>query len=342
MTLQLKKFYSLQNDIIFVDGLWGTGKSLLNPILNNMLGVEMVKMEMMYEYTCIMRHLEQLSPSAASFFLQSYADDSQYNNIIGRHINLRWNDASGLANNPNKLSYIMRLFSNEGAQRIDEINNNNIALNIMSHMIMLVADPLFDTYGDRLKLIEVVRHPLYMVKHWYAYLQRFDSPRELTVCIDHHGSKVPWFAVDWADEFVKASLMDRVLLSIDRLSGWLETSMEKAVAKGNRVLTLSFESLTMNPTEPLRQLETFLERAHHPKLASILRKEKIPRRVISHGRGHSAYGWVKTNNETEEQAYANNLEFVRGNGSPAYVKDFLIRITKYNDKYPNALARYQS
>lgn len=341
MALQLKKFYPLENDIIFVDGLWGSGKSLLSPIVNNMEKVEMVKLEMVFEYTCIMRHLEQISPAAASFFLQSYADDSQYSNLIGRHTNLRWNDDSGLANNPNKLRCIKRLFGGEGDQKIDEINKNNIALHIMSHMIMLVADPLFDVYGDRLTLVEVVRHPLYMVKHWHSYFQRFDSPRELTVCIDHKGNKVPWFAAGWADEFVESTLMDRALISIVRLCGWLEDAIEKATAKGNRVLTLSFESLAMTPSEPLQQLDVFLGRKHHPNLSSILCKEKIPRLQISQGKGHSAYGWVKNDNKSEGQAYVQNFDFVRAHGSPEHVNNLLKLIETYNVKYPSILAKYQ-
>jgi hypothetical protein len=341
MIRQLKKFYPLNNDIIFIDGIWGSGKSLLSPIVNNMEMVEMVKIEMIYEYICAMRHLDQISPSAASFFLQSYADDSQYNNLIGRHINTRWNDDSGFGSNPKKFKYIKRLFGGEGIEKIDEINKNNIALNIMSHMIILAADPLFDNYGDRLRIVEMVRHPLYMVKHWYSYLERFDSPRELTVCINYNGHKVPWFAVDWADEFVESTLIDRVLISIVKLFGWLDSAIDKAVAKGNRVLTISFESLALTPIEPLQQLEEFLGRKHHPNLSNILRKENIPRQQISQGKGHAAYGWVKGISASEEQAYANNLEFVNAHGSTEHVNNLLKLIETYNTKYPSSLVRFQ-
>jgi hypothetical protein len=341
MKLELKKFNPLENDIICVDGLWGTGKSLLSPIVNNMKKVEMVKLEMVYEYICIMQHLEQISPEAALFILQSYANDSQYNNLIGRHTNLRWNDASGLSNNPNKIQAIMRLFGREGDHVMRKINSNNIALHIMTHMIMLVSDQLFETYGERLKLIEVVRHPLYMVKHWHSYLQRFDSQRELTVCIDHKSHKVPWFAISWADEFIEATLMDRVLMSIVRLFHWLEDSIEKAAVKGSKLLVLSFEELVMTPDQPMNQLELFLGRTHHPNLQSILRREKIPRDQISKGKGSYAYGWMKTNDENEWQAYKRNLDFIRENGSVEHVDNLLKLIEKYNEKYSNHLAIYQ-
>ena len=341
MACQLKKFYPLKNDIIFIDGLWGNGKSLLSPIVNTMGKVEMVKFEMIYEYVCILRYLEQMTPEAAAFLLQSYADDSQYSNLIGRHVNFRWNDQSGFLQNPHKLMYIKRLFGSEGDKKIDEVNKNNNALNIMSHMIMLVADPLFDVFGSRLKLIEVVRHPLYVVKHWHSYLNRFDSPRELTVCINKNNQKVPWFAATWADEFLDASVMDRALLSIARLYKWLDDSIEKSHVKGHRVLTLSFESLVMAPREPLEQLATFLGRKHHPNLSGILRKEKIPRRMISQGKGHASYGWVMNDKDSEEQAYANNLEFVRAHGTPEHVNTLQKLIETYNAKYPSTLSKYQ-
>ena len=337
----LDKFNTQKNDIIIIDGLWGTGKSLLGPIISGMERVEKVKIEHIYEYVCILHHLDKASPDAASWMLKTYADLSQYNNLVGREVNLRWRDDSGLSNNPNSFQYIKRLFGGEGDQKVEEINNNNIALNIMSHMLMLVADPIFETYGDRVKIVEIVRHPLYMVKHWCAYLQRFDSPREFTVSFNHNGKKVPWFAAGWEDVFVEANTMDKSLHSIIKLYEWLDTSTKKIVAKDSNVLTLSFESLVMAPDKPLQQLESFLGRKHHPRLSTILRKQKIPRKAISQGKGHAAYGWSKDSNKSEEQVYLQNLEYIKTNGSPENVNNLLKLIETYNNKYPSVLAQYQ-
>jgi hypothetical protein len=337
----LEKFNPLKNDIIIVDGLWGTGKSLLGPIVSGMDRVEKAKLEHIYEYVAILRYLDKISPDAAAWMLKTYADLSQYNNLIGREVNLRWSDDSGLANNPNSFQYIKRMFGNEGDQKLVDINDNNIALNVMSHMLLLVADPIFEAYGERAKIIEIVRHPLYMVKHWYSYLQRFDSPREFTVSFNYRGNKVPWFVVGWEDEFIKANMMNKALLSIIRLYAWLDDSIEKAAAKGNSVLTFSFEAMAMTPDEPLQLLESFLGRRHYPRLSAILRKQKIPRRTISQGKGHAAYGWSKDSTKSEEQVYAQHFEFVRENGSSANVDKLQQLIETYNDKYPSILAQYQ-
>jgi len=341
MNIPLNKFLPLTNDIIFIDGLWGSGKSVLGPIVNGMERVEMFKLEMIYEYISIMRHLNQITPEAATFFLQSYADDSQYSNSIGRHINLRWGDQSGFMNNPKKIRTISRLFGGEGEYKINEINKDNIALHIMPHMIMLAPDPIFEAYGERLKLIEIVRHPLYMVKHWFYYLERFESTKELTVSINHKGEKVPWFALEWADEFVEANLMDRVLISLIKLSLWLDESIQKTIAKGHKILVLNFESLVLSPQEPLEKLGDFLGRSHHPNLRSIMRKEKIPRLQISQGKGFASYGWKQNKKESEAEAYAQNLAFVKAKGSSEYINNFMDLIADYNKKHPSSLSNYQ-
>ena len=337
----LEKFNTFKNDIIFIDGLWGTGKSLLGPIISGMAKVEKVKIEPVYEYISILQYLNKISPDATLWMLNTYADKSQYDNSIGREVNLRWGDDSGLANNPNSLRYIRRLFGGEGDQKVSDINENNRALNIMSHMLMLVAEPIFKTYGKRVKIVEVVRHPLYMVSHWYSYLQRYDSPREFTVSLNHRGNKIPWFVGGWEDEFIEASAVDKVLLSIIKLYEWLDVSSQKAITKGWNILTLSFESLVMVPDDPLQRLEAFLGRKHYPHLSTVLRKQRIPRKTIAQGKGHASYGWVRGADNSELDGYSRHMDFIRSNGSSVVVSRFLTLIETYNKNFPSTLTQYQ-
>jgi hypothetical protein len=97
----------------------------------------------------------------------------------------------------------------------------------------------------------------------------------------------------------------------------------------------------MAPDKPLQQLESFLGRKHHPRLSTILRKQKIPRKVISQGKGHAAYGWSKTSEKNEKKVYLQNLEYIKTNGSTENVNNFLKLIEIYNVKYPSTLTQYQ-
>ena len=48
MNSSLAKKNTLKNDVIFIDGLWGTGKSIIAPIVGAMDGVEKQKIEHIY------------------------------------------------------------------------------------------------------------------------------------------------------------------------------------------------------------------------------------------------------------------------------------------------------
>ena len=104
----LKKFNCFTNEVIFIDGLWGTGKSVIAPIVGAMEGVEKQKTDSIYEYLCILIHLNKIEEDAADTLLKIYADLSQYNNLIGREVNFRWNDLTGPGHNPNSLRYLAR------------------------------------------------------------------------------------------------------------------------------------------------------------------------------------------------------------------------------------------
>ena len=339
--LEVKKFNPFANDIIFVDGLWGTGKSMLGPVISGMERVEKTKTEHVYEYVCMLRHLNKISPDAASWMLNNYADLSQYNNLIGREVNLRWRDDSGFGNNPNSIRYLRRLIGGEGDQKVSDISDHNLALAITSHMLMLVAAPIFEAYGDRAKIVEVVRHPLYMVQHWYSFLERFDAPRNFTLSLDYEGVKIPWFAAGWEEEFAQLNTMDRALLSIVKMYEWLDVALQTASDEGHSVLVLTFESLVLDPQESFQMLGSFLGRSHHPRLSRILRGQKIPRKTISEGKGHAGYGWSKGSNTSELEFYNRSLDFVGSKGSAAAVANFSDSIKWYNKTYPSVLAEYQ-
>ncbi len=338
--MTMAKMDPFTHDVIFIDGLWGTGKSVLAPILSGMRGVEKFIPDPAFEYLCILHHLKRLDLDSAVAMIQTYSDIDQYHNLIGRGVNLRWSDDSGAANNPGTLRYLRRLFDGtEGDSVVERINRDNLALNIMSHILLQVAGPLFEAFGDRLKLIEMVRHPAYLVQHWHAYLSRFAGPREFTVSFDCGGHKVPWFAASWSDEYLGLSVTDRVLASLVRLYDWLFSVIDETDRR--RLLVVSFENTAFSPGPMLGQLETFLGRAHHPRVGRILRAQKLPRRRIMQGKGHAAYGWHLSLEASEREEYDALLAFVRESGTARYIDPFTALITDYNRRWPSLLNEFE-
>jgi hypothetical protein len=109
---------------------------------------------------------------------------------------------------------------------------------------------------------------------------------------------------------------------------------------GLAVLDLSFEETVFETKNTLFKLEQFTGRKIHPRITSILKKQKIPRNTIAQGKGHASYGWVK-NNKSEAEIYAELLEKVQVNCSAKQLDDLGKVITWYNDKYPSKLASFE-
>ena len=338
MTLDLKHFNSFTNDIIVVDGFWGGGKSVVTSIVGSMTGVEKKKVEHVYEYVCIAHSSGKMNKDAASAFLKIYADLSQYNNLIGREVNLRWADDSGLRNNPGSLAYIKRLFHTGGDRVAEQINAQNLALLIASHELIAISNLLYESYGSRLKLIEVVRHPIHLFNNVRDYTATFERAREFTLSFEVNGVKVPWFAANWADEFVASSITDRALLSIARMQTSMIRAIDEIKAASRPLLVLSFEHAVTNSQDSIDKLEKFLNRSSTRRTKSVLRQQHLPRTQISAGKATSSFSFTSNGKNSETEIYQQVVTEISASGSKSAITEFKSAIAVYNSRWPSQLA----
>ena len=341
MNLDLKHFNSFSNDIIVVDGFWGGGKSVVTSLIGSMTGVEKKKVEHVYEYVCIAHGAQKMDHDAATAFLKIYADLSQYNNLIGREVNLRWSDDSGLRNNPGSFAYLGRLFQSDGDGVAEKISRENLALLIASHELLSVSDLLYDAYGTRLKLIEVVRHPIHLFNNVRDYTATFERLREFTLSFELNGVKVPWFAASWAEEFCCSSIADRALLSIARMQDMMIKSIEQIQSTAKPLLVLSFEDTVLDPENAIRQLENFLNRTRTKHTTKVLQKQMLPRKQISVGKATSSFSFTSKAEDSEPEIYQKVVAEISTSGSASAIAEFKSAIDQYNKRWPSPLAELE-
>jgi hypothetical protein len=341
MNLDLKHFNSFTNDIIVVDGFWGGGKSVVTSIIGSMTRVEKKKVEHVYEYVCIAHSTGKMNTDAASAFLKIYADLSQYNNLIGREVNLRWSDDSGLRNNPGSLTYLKRLFHAGGDNIADQISERNLALLIASHELISVSDLLYESYGSRLKLVEVVRHPVHLFNNVRDYTAKFERTREFTLSFEVSGVKVPWFAADWADEFVSSSITDRALLSIARMQSEMISSIDSINAAQKPLLVLSFENTVLRPEDSIEKLENFLNRPRTRRTNRVLRQQNLPRKQISAGKATSSFSFTSNSASSEHETYKEIFKEIEDGGSLSAINEFRSAVNAYNLRWPSQLNEFE-
>ena len=305
--MNIKKFKPQKNDVIVIDGLWGTGKSLLGPIISSMDRVEKHKSNYIYEHFCQLDYLGKIDRNSSTEMLKYLSDIDQYDNLIGREINLRMTDDSGFLKNPGSMKYVKRLFGGQGDSYIDKINNNNIALNLMTHMLLLVSDPFFEAFQDRLRFIEVVRHPLNVFSHWHSIFEGFEKSRMATLSFDIDGNKIPWFvdSQEWREQYISSNSYEKTTYALIKLFLRLFEKLDSIDQQkdGKKMLVISFEDLVFETERSMVILSNFLGRPHSKSLNKTLRKQKIPRKVSFKGNGYSNYGFDSKSTQTDKQKY---------------------------------------
>jgi len=329
LQFELQKSQQFSNDIILVDGSWGTGKSAITPIVSAFAGVEKKRIDPIIEYTAILNWLGKLDDDAAQTLFANYADYFTYHNQIGREVNLRWTDDSGFRNSPGASRYVARLFRRDGDHLVSEIEEKRPATLLVSDFAVIAGTHLKVALGSRLKLIEVVRHPLYLVNYWDHYLRDFGRSREFTLATEIDGHRVPWTAAGWSDEYLKATHFDRVLLSIARAQDLILTKVTEAP----ECLVVPFEQYVTETDVWIDRLGAFLGRELHYPIGRIKRRHRLPRMNVSAGRKSNRRSWITKTSLSESEVYRHLIDCVSCTASAPVLEEFMARVLQYESDH---------
>ena len=299
--------------IVFIDGIAGSGKSMLGPIIGSFERVEKYRLDDFYEHIAILHRFGAIRTDAAISMLRMHADEAIYNASISREVNFRLHDNTGLLNNPFPFRFIARLFAKDGPAAMERIRTTRPVLQVNTHQMLAAGRIIFAAYQDRLRVLQMVRHPVFVVHHWLYYdSERYGTdPREFSLWIETgDAGMVPWFAVGWEREFKRLHRADRAVLLVE----WLARERDATLAalsteERERVALIPFERFVTEPWPFLRQIEAFVGTKRTRATARVLKRQSCPREVLTTGRGKArgeAHG--------TDPAATNRSEFLRIKG----------------------------
>ena len=84
--IELHRKNTYQNKIIFIDGMWRCGKSLLTPLVGAVNNVDKVKFDYHSEWISVLNFLGKVDLNTTKILLNMYADLTTYNNFLGREL----------------------------------------------------------------------------------------------------------------------------------------------------------------------------------------------------------------------------------------------------------------
>jgi hypothetical protein len=272
----------LAGEIVLADGIGSSGKRMLSHILASLERVEKQSHHMAFDYVTQYNWLGRIDDDAAANYLQIEADYQLYHIMMSRDVNFRPKDATGVLQNPKKLLYFRRLLSKEGDPVVARIDKERPILNEVPHDGLRNASLYFKAFGNRVKIVHIVRHPYDLTIDWMR--RGFDTRigtdrREFQITIeDNLGRPIPFFLRDIPVDFYALNLFDKATLLTSACLIQNFEGYERLTAEEKRqVYFIYFDEVCADPNKQLELLVGFMGTPRSRHTSRIIRKERLPR-----------------------------------------------------------------
>ena len=286
--VELSRQVHLASTIALVDGITRTGKSMMGPILASFDRVEIERVEEILEFVGALHRMKKIEWDAAVALLKLQTDVLLYNSVIGRNTNFRLGDHSGVWRNPNRIRYVRRLLGAEGKPVLQRMLRQGLIFQNQTHDQLANFDLLYDAFQERLRIVEMIRHPVDLADSWIrrGWGDRHGSdPLAFTFCFRHQGEELPYYALGWEDEYLSASGTGRVIRMITSLWDQNQSAYDSLDEECKaQVLIIPFEDFVQRPDSYLGPIGDLLGTRPTRHTPSALRRQKCPRTLSAESR----------------------------------------------------------
>jgi hypothetical protein len=343
--IQISRQHTFHNQVVLIDGFPGCGKTLFSSVVSSLKRVEMLKYPFEIEYYCSLYNLGKISLDAASTMIKMSADLQIYNSLQSRELNFRFSDISSVFNDAFPLRYFKRLFQKGDELVPARIERENPILHLATHRLLRNSEPVFTALNERLTYIEIVRHPLYMLKQEFLNMERLiANPRDFTVYFTREGKEYPEWAHGWEEKYNHSNNMDKTIYSYEYLMGKTEETKSKVLQSTKaKIITISFEQFVLEPQSFLDKILGTLKTEFTSKTPKVLKKQKVPRKKLADAPRLKIYercGWVPPQAESEEKEFETRWRFAAEKASPEAMRSLRKLCEAYEIKYLGGIKNY--
>ena len=333
----------LLENLVLVDGQAGCGKTLFTAIVAAMDRVELLNYSPELENICALKYLGKIDDDTAETMIRIQMDLVLYETMMSRRTNFRPTDLSSAFRDVDFLTYVKRLFSRGDELVPKRIKEEKPILHFATHNLLAYSESIFKALGRRVVLIEVVRHPLYMlIQHTLNHIN-FSSPsgtaRQFHLFIKHKGKQLPSCHFEQEELYLRSNPVERAIYEMHKISDLTESFKDKFSASyGGQIVTIPFERFVFDPWPYMRRLEELLATKMTSKTCKVMKKQNVPREKISDGIPLNIYkrcGWEPPGKElNEQQELDKRRQYAIDQGANKGAMDVLDRIClEYKEKY---------
>ena len=299
ITNEISRQKNLLEKVLIVNGQPGCGKTLISSIVSSFDRVEIMKYSTELENITRLNYLKKISDDASSSLLKCCLDEMIYSNLMSRNINFRFTDLSSAFRYPITMKYIKRLF-NKGDENIPNlINKTKPILHLTTHDLFPYSKILFSTFKKKITFIEVVRHPLYMIKqqtiNYINHKKNSARTFHIKILLDS-GHEVRINDPRLNGEIINdnTSPIDLAVYTMKVYFDFILMNLN-SFSKSN-IIFIPFENFVTDPSPYMALIYKSLQTNQTKLTKNILKREKVPRKKFSDGlnlKVYEKFGWTK-------------------------------------------------
>jgi hypothetical protein len=299
----------LLEQLVLVDGLPGCGKSMFSSIIAAVDRVELLNYSGELENICALKYLNKIADDAAEAMIRIQMDLVIYETMMGRGVNFRPTDLSSAFRDVNFLTYLKRLCTKGDELIPSRIKKERPILHFATHNLLAFSEPIFNCLKDKVTLIEIVRHPLYMLiqqtLNQIKYSKQLGSARQFHLYIKRGEGQVPFWNYGQEELYLNSNPVERAIYEMQKLSELSENYKKRKLGDNDvQVLTIPFESFVLDPWPYLKKIEDLLGSRITSKTKKVIKKQYVPREKISDGIPLAIYkrcGWEPSDMKLSEK-----------------------------------------
>jgi len=152
---------SFPGEIVLLDGLTGTGKTMLMRIIDSYESVSPPRFDYQLEQICIGISEHKIEPRAGTQLLQLLIDQRQYDLTLSRELNFRPSDLSSILKSNKRNTYLGRLLSSDVIKSMEILKHGKEKLFFVVHQLLETSTILDRLPNKSLKRVLATRHPFY-------------------------------------------------------------------------------------------------------------------------------------------------------------------------------------
>ncbi len=260
---------------------------MVSPIFGYLDKTEQWQVWYEYEYLSILYFVGELSTQSASALLKLQADRHLYYLMIGRNVNFRKTDHSSPYYDGLEEVYLSRIEQTDGDHVLDRKENKALILPLHVHYLFGSTDILYKGFDKILKLYLItIRDPFFLIDAWFNGewpSKLCEKSREFHICCECDEGTVPWFAINYAKEYLSANELEKSILTVfNYYSGVKKMYSSLSEIDLAKTLVIEHEEFAVRPEPYIDHICNILNTSRSNRFNDIMKKLSLPRETIDY------------------------------------------------------------